>query len=68
MADKSAGKAGLVAGGNGGLGRGVTLRLLLDSFATIVPYREQEEFAALKKAAEAHAWSLEGDVADAPST
>jgi NAD(P)-dependent dehydrogenase (short-subunit alcohol dehydrogenase family) len=29
-----------------------------------VPYRAQVEFAALKKAAEAHAWSLEGDVVD----
>jgi NAD(P)-dependent dehydrogenase (short-subunit alcohol dehydrogenase family) len=64
MTDKSVGKVALVAGGTGGLGRAVTLRFLEDSFATIVPYRAQEEFAALKKAAEVHSWSLEGDVVD----
>ena len=49
-----------MAGGTGGLGRAVTLRFLEDSCATIVTYRAPEEFAVLKKAAEAHAWSLEG--------
>jgi hypothetical protein len=58
MADKSAGKLGLVAGGTGELGGAATWGLLEHSLATIVPYRAQEEFAALKKAADAHAWSL----------
>ena len=54
----------LVAGGTGGLGGAVTLRFLEDGCATIVTYRAPEEFAALKKAAQTRAQSLEGDVVD----
>ena len=64
MADISTGKVTLVAGGTGGLGRAVTLRFLEDAGATIVTYRAQEEFAALKQAAQTRAQFLEGSVVD----
>jgi len=64
MADKSTGKVTLVAGGTGGLGRAVALRFLEDSWATIVTYRAREEFAALKRAAQTRAQSLEGNAVD----
>ena len=53
-----------MAGGTGGLGRAVALRFLEDSCATIVTYRGQEEFDALKGAAQTRAQSLEGNVVD----
>jgi NAD(P)-dependent dehydrogenase (short-subunit alcohol dehydrogenase family) len=56
-----------VAGGTGGLGRAVSLAFLDELARVVVTYRRPDEFAVLKKAAGAHASSLEGykiDVTD----
>jgi NAD(P)-dependent dehydrogenase (short-subunit alcohol dehydrogenase family) len=58
------GKAVLVAGGTGGLGRAVSLAFLEEGANVTVTYRKDEEFAALKKAAGAKAAALEGSVVD----
>jgi NAD(P)-dependent dehydrogenase (short-subunit alcohol dehydrogenase family) len=60
-------KSVLVAGGTGGLGRAVSLAFLNELAKVTVTYRQPDEFAILKKAAGAHASSLEGykvDVTD----
>jgi NAD(P)-dependent dehydrogenase (short-subunit alcohol dehydrogenase family) len=60
-------KSVLVAGGTGGLGRAVSLAFLDELAKVTVTYRQPDEFAILKKAAGAHASSLEGykvDVTD----
>ena len=54
----------LVAGGTGGLGRAVSLAFLGELAKVAVTYRQADEFAALKKAAGAHAPSLEGHKVD----
>lgn len=57
----------LVAGGTGGLGRAVTLAFLKAHARVIVTFRRQEEFLALKDAADVHVSSIEGfqvDVTD----
>jgi NAD(P)-dependent dehydrogenase (short-subunit alcohol dehydrogenase family) len=59
-----AGKVVLVAGGTGGLGRAVSLAFLAEGAQVAVTYRNEEEFAALKKAAGANATSLEGHRVD----
>lgn len=58
-----AGKVVLVAGGTGGLGRAVSLAFLAKGAKTVVTYRKEEEFAALKEAA-GTAGSLEGHSLD----
>ena len=45
------GKTVLVAGGTGGLGRGVSLAFLEEGAKVIVTYRNETEFQALKAAA-----------------
>ncbi len=46
-----AGKVSLVAGGTGGLGRAVSLAFLDEGAKVIVPYRNEKEFAELRRAA-----------------
>jgi NAD(P)-dependent dehydrogenase (short-subunit alcohol dehydrogenase family) len=58
------GKSVLVAGGTGALGRAVSLAFLDELAKVTVTYRQQEEFFVLKKAAGAHASSLEGHQVD----
>ncbi|RZU43016.1 SDR family NAD(P)-dependent oxidoreductase [Edaphobacter modestus] len=65
-----AGKVVLVAGGTGGLGRGVSLAFLAEGTKVVATYRNEEEFAVLKAAAGTHAELLEGantDVTDESS-
>jgi len=52
-------KSVLVAGGTGGLGRAVSLAFLNELAKVAVTYQHPDEFAVLKKAAGAHASSLE---------
>src|SRR3569623_785026 len=54
----------LEAGGTGGLGRSVSLAFLAEGAKTIVTYRNEAEFAALREAAGAGAASLDGHTAD----
>jgi NAD(P)-dependent dehydrogenase (short-subunit alcohol dehydrogenase family) len=64
------GKVVLVAGGTGGLGRGVSLAFLTEGAKVVTTYRNEEEFAALKAAAGTQAALLEGaktDVTDESS-
>jgi NAD(P)-dependent dehydrogenase (short-subunit alcohol dehydrogenase family) len=49
MSGRYSGKAILVTGGTGGLGRAVTLAFLEEDADVIVTYRKQQEFDALKK-------------------
>ncbi len=61
------GKVALVAGGTGGLGRAVSVRLLGDGADVVVTYQKNEEWEALKSAAGAGVSKLEGrhiDVTD----
>ena len=61
------GRTVVVAGGTGGLGKSVSLAFLDEGAKVVVPYRRDEEFAALKQAAELGSPSLEGrrvDVTD----
>ncbi len=65
------GKVVLVAGGTGGLGRAVSLAFLAEGAHVAVPYRKEEEYAALRSAATPHAAALEGhpvDITDEAST
>jgi NAD(P)-dependent dehydrogenase (short-subunit alcohol dehydrogenase family) len=64
MSENFKGKAVLVAGGTGGLGRAVSLAFVAEGARVAVTYRNEEEFAALKKAAGANATSLEGQRVD----
>lgn len=60
-------KVVLVAGGTGGLGRGVTLALLSEGATVIATYRSPKAFAELQALAGAHAARLDGaqiDVTD----
>jgi len=57
-------KVVLVAGGTGGLGRAVSLAFLAEGAKTIVTYRAEPEFAALREAAADGATLLEGRRAD----
>lgn len=54
----------VVAGGTGGLGRAVSLAFLNEGAVTVVTYRHEEEFVALKEAAGASASRLEGHRVD----
>jgi NAD(P)-dependent dehydrogenase (short-subunit alcohol dehydrogenase family) len=67
MADSFQGKIVLVAGGTGALGTAVASAFLAEGAETIVTYRRQEEFSALKKQAGSNESSLAGysiDVTD----
>jgi len=64
MGARFEGKVVLVAGGTGGLGRAVSLAFLEEGAKLIVPYRKQEEFDALKKAASAANARLAGHTVD----
>src|SRR5207237_10256699 len=57
-------KVVLVAGGTGGLGQAVSLAFLAELGKVAVTYRQPQEFAALEKAAAAHAAQLEGHQVD----
>ncbi|MES2390179.1 MAG: SDR family NAD(P)-dependent oxidoreductase [Acidobacteriota bacterium] len=67
MAGDFEGKVVLVAGGTGGLGRGVALAFLAQKARVVVTYRHEEELAALKDAAGADAATLSAFVADVTS-
>jgi NAD(P)-dependent dehydrogenase (short-subunit alcohol dehydrogenase family) len=54
----------LVAGGTGGLGRAVSLAFLAEGATTVVTYRAEPEFQALRDAAGAHAANLAGQRVD----
>ena len=58
------GKAVLVAGGTGGLGRAVSLAFLDAGARVAVTFRKQAEFDALRQAAGSNGASLEGDSVD----
>jgi NAD(P)-dependent dehydrogenase (short-subunit alcohol dehydrogenase family) len=58
------GKVVLVAGGTGGLGKAVSLAFLGERAKTIVTYRSQLEYDALRDAAGSAAERLEGHTAD----
>jgi NAD(P)-dependent dehydrogenase (short-subunit alcohol dehydrogenase family) len=57
-------KVVLVAGGTGGLGRAVSLAFLAEGAKVVVTYRNQDEFAVLRKAAGPTASMLEGRAVD----
>jgi len=70
MSARFEGKAVLVAGGTGGLGRAVSLAFLRENAVVVVTYRKQEEMEALKIAAATNESRLEGhavDVTDEPA-
>ena len=54
----------LVAGGTGGLGRAVSLAFLAEGAKTVVTYRAEPEFAALRDEAGANAATLQGHRVD----
>jgi NAD(P)-dependent dehydrogenase (short-subunit alcohol dehydrogenase family) len=64
MADRFSNKIALVAGGTGGLGRGVSLAFLQEGASVAVTFRKQEEFDALKESAGSLALSLTGHEVD----
>ena len=64
MSERFSGKAVLVAGGTGGLGRAVSLAFLQEGAQVAVTYRKQDEFDAVKLAAGANASRLSGHVTD----
>jgi NAD(P)-dependent dehydrogenase (short-subunit alcohol dehydrogenase family) len=64
MSGRFEGQVTLVAGGTGGLGRAVSLAFLKEGARTVVTYRKQEEFNALKGVAGANAAQLEGFLVD----
>ena len=64
MSSRFSGKVVAIAGGTGGLGCAVSLGFLEEGAQVVVTYRKQEEFVALKNAANANAARLEGQVVD----
>ena len=64
MSTRFSGKVALVAGGTGGLGGAVSLAFLEEDAKVVVTYRKQEEFDALKSAADASGSGLEGHGVD----
>jgi NAD(P)-dependent dehydrogenase (short-subunit alcohol dehydrogenase family) len=64
MTGRFEGQVVLVAGGTGGLGRAVSLAFLEEGANVVVTYRIQEEFDALKSAAETKGERLEGHMVD----
>ena len=55
-----AGQIVVVAGGTGGLGKAVSLAFLSEGAKTVVTYRTEDEFLALKEAAGSNGSLLEG--------
>ena len=64
MSGRFEGTVVLVAGGTGGLGGAVSLAFLEEDAKVVVTYRKQEEFDALKSAADASGSGLEGHGVD----
>ncbi len=64
MGPRFEGKAVLVAGGTGGLGRAVTTGFLEEGANVVVTYRRQQEFDALKTAVGTKGANLEGHIVD----
>jgi NAD(P)-dependent dehydrogenase (short-subunit alcohol dehydrogenase family) len=64
MAKRFSGKAVLIAGGTGGLGRAVALAFLQEGAKVVVTYRRQSEMDSLTHLAGDAAASLEGHVID----
>jgi NAD(P)-dependent dehydrogenase (short-subunit alcohol dehydrogenase family) len=64
MADRFSNKLVVVAGGTGGLGRGVSLAFLREGAGVVVTFRKREEFDALKESAGAQAALLTGHNVD----
>src|SRR5215813_8457616 len=64
MDKRFSGQAVVVAGGTGGLGRSVSLAFLEEGAKVIVTYFLQEEFDALKSAAQGGLAQLEGQQVD----
>jgi Dehydrogenases with different specificities (related to short-chain alcohol dehydrogenases) len=67
MSARFSGKVALVAGGTGGLGRAVSLAFQKEGAQVVATYRKQEEFEALRNAADGGGPPLEGhriDVTD----
>src|SRR3954451_4385203 len=64
MSTRFSGQVAVVAGGTGGLGRAISLALLQEGASVIVTYRIQQEFDALKAAAQSHLPRLEGHDVD----
>jgi len=64
MGERFSGQLALVAGGTGGLGREVSLAFLREGAVVAVTYRKQEEFDALKQAADKNGSRLSGQVID----
>ena len=54
----------IVAGGTGGLGRAVSLAFLQEGARVVVTFRQEEEYTALRSAAQANAGALEGHRVD----
>lgn len=64
MSGRFSGQVALIAGGTGGLGRGVSIAFLEEGAAVAVTYRRQQEFEALRSEAGSLAARLEGHSVD----
>ena len=64
MAERFVNKVALIAGGTGGLGRAVSLAFADELAKTVVTFRNQQEFLALKGAAGAGSTLIEGHQLD----
>lgn len=64
MSGRFSGQVALIAGGTGGLGRGVSIAFLEEGATVAVTYRRQQEFEALRSEAGSLAASLEGHAVD----
>jgi NAD(P)-dependent dehydrogenase (short-subunit alcohol dehydrogenase family) len=64
MSGRFEGSVALVAGGTGGLGRSVSLAFLEEGATVVVTYRSQQEWDALRIAANANATRLDGHSVD----
>lgn len=64
MKDRFEGRIVLVAGGTGGLGRAVSIRLLEEGATVVVTFRRHEELDSLRSATGGNASRLEGREAD----
>jgi len=64
MSERFAGQVALVAGGTGGLGRGVSSEFLAEGATVVVTYRNEAELDALRAEVGANAARLEGRAVD----